>query len=363
MLGVIKAMLQALSIKSCKIVSSARQALDLLKLSNKKFHVIFIDLNMPEMDGIELINELNNVNFPGGVVILSQLDQKIIDLAAITTKNNRVHLIGCMNKPITSEKIIAILKKLETIHPTLDTNNNQLSLEELEQALDKNWLVPYYQPIVNNISQTVFALEVLARILRPGEVNAISPGRFIDVAEDQGKIEQVTFIILEQALNDFHLIKKEFGEQCKLAINISPITLNNAKLPELLHDIILKKGFTCHDIIFEITENVAIDQNIQLVTINRLRIKGFQLGLDDYGTGFTNIQQLKSLPYTEIKIDRSLIYNIHNDRLSQVIAKSLFDVFLELNANVVAEGIETEADLNYINQQKSTYKFARIYHL
>ncbi len=97
------------------------------------------------------------------------------------------------------------------------------------------------------------------------------------------------------------------------------------------------------------TESYAVENIDQMETLNRLRIHGFGLALDDYGTGYTNIQQLKSLPYTEIKIDRSLIYNICNDKLSQVVAQALFDIFEELNVSIVTEGVELATDLDYLN--------------
>lgn len=351
MLGVISATLADLGLKSCTTTSSSLTALQWLKDTKNNFHVVFIDLNMPDMDGIELINELDKINFPGGIVIISRLDQKIIDLAGETTKNHRLHLIGCISKPITTEKTKPVLKKLETIQTRIDNTNASFALNEIKDAIKNDWLHPYYQPIINNKSARVFALEVLARITKPGKADAIPAGHFIAVAEAGGLVQKITLTVLEKALDELDILKTTMGSHLKIAINISPVLLYNSQLPDLLSRLISSKGFSVKDVIFEITENHAIDNNIQLETLNRLRIKGFNLGLDDFGTGFTNIQQLKNLPYTEIKIDRSLVYGIHQDKLSQVIANSLFDVFNELHVGIVAEGVETEADLNYLNSQ------------
>ncbi len=106
------------------------------------------------------------------------------------------------------------------------------------------------------------------------------------------------------------------------------------------------------DIILEITENQPMNQSIQLETMNRLRIRGFDISLDDFGTGFTNIQQLKSLPFTEIKIDRSLITHVESDRFSQVLIDSLIDIAQNQQLDIVAEGIERIEELQYLDRYK-----------
>ena len=116
-------------------------------------------------------------------------------------------------------------------------------------------------------------------------------------------------------------------------------------------DLLTRRDTLPNSLVLEITESIAVESPTQLETLGRLRIKGFELALDDFGTGFTNIQQLKSLPFNEIKLDRSLICNIANDHLSQVVAQSLFNIFEQLDAEVVAEGIDNADDLNYLNAQ------------
>jgi EAL domain-containing protein (putative c-di-GMP-specific phosphodiesterase class I) len=348
MLGVISATLSEFGL-ICQTTTSPFEALKYLQEDKYFYHVLFIDLNMPKMDGIELINELDQLQYPGKIVIFSALDKKIIDLAGVTTKKHRVNLIGCISKPVTGEKLSPILKKLEAIQ--IESRRILLSLDEIKEAIKNNNLIPYYQPIINNQSAEVFALEVLSRIARSGKADALPAASFITLAENEGLVQKITQTILGKALDELDDLKAVFGSHLKITINVSPILLFNKNLPELFVNLILSRGFTVKDVIFEITESHAIDDNTQFETLNRLRIKGFCLGLDDYGTGFTNIQQLKSLPYTEIKIDRSLISGIHHDKLSQVIAKSLFDVFDELNVGIVAEGVETEADLDYLNGQ------------
>ena len=109
---------------------------------------------------------------------------------------------------------------------------------------------------------------------------------------------------------------------------------------------------TPSEIILEITEQHALSSSAQLETLNRLRMRGFGISLDDFGTGFTNVQQLKTLPFTEVKIDRTLISNIESDLFSQVIVSSLVNIAIQDDLTIVAEGIERVEELEYLERFK-----------
>ena len=349
-LNVMSALLTSLGVSSCQCVSSGADALELIKKQGASYQLIFVDLNMPEMDGMELIRLLSKEGFLGGVVILSQLDTKIIQLASDVLLERRTHLIGCISKPITEEKLLAILKKQRSMnHKTSPDVPDSLTVSQIDAAVTDNRVIPYYQPKVDNQTGEVDSLEILVRISLPDELDAVLAGRFIDTAEKNNLIEPLTLCTLRQVMKDLPMILEEFGEDCRLSLNISALMLNNEKLPLKLVKLLEKNGFSSNNFNIEVTESYAVESIDQMETLNRLRIHGFGLALDDYGTGYTNIQQLKSLPYTEIKIDRSLIYNICNDKLSQVVAQALFDIFDELNVSIVTEGVELAADLDYLN--------------
>lgn len=186
MLGVISEILKELGVKSCSVVTTGEEAIQLIKRGDAPFHVLFVDLNMPGMDGMELIHELAKLEYAGGIVILSNLDNKILQLAGEITKKHRVHLIGCLSKPITQQNVAPTLQKLKTLHRVTESRHQSLDVDEVQKAIQQKWIAPYYQPLVNNRSGEVYCLEVLARIIRPGERNAIAAGQFIETAEQEG---------------------------------------------------------------------------------------------------------------------------------------------------------------------------------
>lgn len=349
MLGVMRATLEELGIRKNDCVQSGEEALSLIKKNPNKYQLVFVDLNMPGIDGMEVIRVLASMRFAGGVVIISELNDKIIKLAVDVTRTQRVRLLGSINKPISAEKTFPILQKMKTLHQLNDNRPKQLTKEQIRNAILQDRIVPYFQPMVDNKTGQVSSLEVLARIKLPGVTDAVTADRFISVAEENNLILKITEKMLEAALRDYSRVADEFGKDCALSINISPIDLNDAKLPEMLLGKIKHHGVDSSKLVLEVTESCAIDNALQLETLSRLRIKGMIIALDDFGTGYTNIHQLKNLPVNKIKIDRSLIFNIAEDRLAQVIVHSLLDIFEELDVNVIAEGIEQPADLDYMN--------------
>nr|WP_282437340.1 EAL domain-containing protein [Vibrio amylolyticus] len=223
-----------------------------------------------------------------------------------------------------------------------------MSKDELKECIEQNLITPYYQPKIDTHNSQVKGLEVLARICKPGTPNAILPGAFIPTAIQFDLINNITLQIIKKSLKAFPALTKEFGQNISLSINLSPSQLTSVELPKKLDHILKKAGVENSRIILEITEEFSLKTTEQLESLNRFRMLGFGLSLDDFGTGYTNIQQLRSLPFTEVKIDRSLISNIHCDKFNQVVVKSLTELCPELDMRLIAEGIENVDDLTYL---------------
>jgi EAL domain-containing protein (putative c-di-GMP-specific phosphodiesterase class I)/CheY-like chemotaxis protein len=350
MLRVMSALCNELNINRVDCCQTGEDALKLLDKHKDKYNLLFIDLNMPGMDGMELMKAVAQRRFKGGVAIVSALDERVIALAADVARQRQVHLVGCVSKPIDRDKIAVILEKLRLLLAHARAPDKPLSVDELRDSIRNRRLVPYFQPKVDGRSGAVHGFETLARILIPGSVDCIAPDRFIPVAEQNALMDVVTEEIFSGAFKQFVRILQDVSAHCRMALNLSPFMLNDPTTPDRLHHVASQHGVDPQQVIVEITEHLAVDTTVQMETLNRLRIKGFGLSLDDYGTGFTNIQQLKALPYTEIKIDRSLVHNIARDKLSQIIVKSLFDISQALKVDVVAEGIENADDLTYLKE-------------
>ncbi len=347
---VLEAVLNKLNITNVDSCDNGLKALNLIKKQPDNYDLIFVDLNMPEMDGMTLIRLLGNTHFNGGVVIASEMESRVINLASEIAKKNHIHLIGNLQKPIEIEKLSVILEKFQLFSQRVKPNYVSLNADEIITAISEKRIIPYYQPKVDIKNHKIHSVELLARIDSPMLGGIIPPARFITAAENNDLIDLLTFQLLETAVSEFCELQSILKNPFTLALNLSPMQLEDLSIPDKLDNMISQYKIQSNQLVVEVTEEHALISNNQLETLNRLRIKGYGISLDDFGTGFTNVNQLLNLPFSEVKIDRSLVTNIHNDRFSQVIINSLAELSDKMNIDLVAEGIETIEELQYFEQ-------------
>ncbi|TKB50895.1 EAL domain-containing response regulator [Ferrimonas aestuarii] len=330
--------------------SKPRQALEYLKQASESPEIVFTDLNMPDFDGMDVIRELGQMGYRGGVCLVSEMEQRVLELAAELARKHKVCFIGNISKPITSEKLRHAIVRLQQLEERNFTHFKPMSRKALEQALSEHRIFPYYQPKVSAQHSKVSSIEVLARISEPGKTDTILPGHFIPTAINSNLINQLTKQLLTRALEDLPVLCSQFGSDLKLSVNLSPSQLTNVHYVREIEALLASFGVKTEQVVIEITEEFALKSCEQLEALNRLRIHGFGVSMDDFGTGYTNLHQLRALPFTEVKIDRSLINNISQDSFSQVVVRSLATIAESLDIILVAEGIEEMSDLDYLER-------------
>lgn len=332
---------------------SATEALEKVKVDINHFDAIFTDLNMPEMDGMELMRHLGVIGYSGAVIIISEMDRKIISLATNLAKQNNVHLIGNLTKPVQLNQVNILLTKIAQLNSHTLTKEQTITETRLITAIKNNEITPYYQPKINIKTNKIVGAEVLARIVSHKDNSVTLPSHFINLAEQCELINQITFTLFEKACRDLKQLNEALGHKLKLSFNLSPCQLDDLNTPNKLLHILQKYSVSTSDLVIEITEQHALSSFTQLETLNRLRMYGFGLSLDDFGIGFTNINQLKQLPFTEVKIDRSFISNIETDKFSQVVVSSLINMTTQEQLELVAEGVERPEELEYLKHYQT----------
>jgi len=347
-LMMLTANLKELGYSNIDVYRSASAALDFIQSFDITYDAIFTDLNMPEIDGMEFIRIMGKKSFQGGIVIVSEMDDRIISLASDLARKEMTHLIGNLPKPILIDNLNAVLDKLHCFLQKGVQSNIELSEDELLDAIAENQITPFYQPKIDSKTNKVSSIEVLARIVRPQDLHPIPPSAFISVAEKFDLINLLTFQLFEKSTADHSRLVETLDQDFKTAINLSSIQLTDLDCPNKLGTILDIYDMKPAQVILEITEEHALNSPEQLETLNRLRMRGFGLSLDDFGTGFTNLNQLRTLPFSEIKIDRSLISGIHNDPFAQTIVNALVDLSKKQNIDLVAEGIELFEELEFL---------------
>lgn len=354
---VLDAILNQFGVKSIAHCGTGLEALNMINGRPDYYELLFVDLNMPEMDGMELIRRLGNQNYKGSIVIISGMEVRVINLASEIARQNKVHLLGNIVKPIKVDELEHTLTKFECFSERLKTVETPILKDDLERAINEQRIQPYYQPKIDSNTNDVHSIELLARIDNPGHIDSLLPKCFIHCAEDNGLIDALTFQLLTKAIKDYKEMLSVFESDLTLAFNLSPIQLDDLDTPKRLDALFSEHDIQPSQIVIEVTEEWALQSSNQLETLNRLRMKGYGVSMDDFGTGFTNVTQLKHLPFSEIKIDRSFITNIHQDYFSQVIVKTLIDITKEYHYDLVAEGIESYEEYQYLKDLNANMVF------
>ena len=233
-----------------------------------------------------------------------------------------------------------------------------LKLEtDLRKAVERNEFVVYYQPVVSSVSNCVIGYEALVRWKHP-ERGLLYPGDFINIAEETGLIVFIDRFVLREACMQMSKWQHQFPESSLkfMSVNISNKQFLQADMVEYVTWVIHETNIIPSSLKIEITEYVIIDNPETLIGIfSQLRSLGIQLYIDDFGTGYSSLSYLHLLPIDGIKIDRSFIRRIGNQGENSEIIKTIMLLAQDMNVNVIAEGIETENQLENIKALKCDY--------
>ena len=212
------------------------------------------------------------------------------------------------------------------------------TLAEVKEALERQQMEPFFQPIVELRTGHLCGFEVLARWLHPLE-GPILPKNFIHLAESGGLIGRLTEQILDKALVSASVIPTDLF----LAVNVSPTELCGGQLSQKVRHAAARASFDLNRLIIEVTETVVIDDlKCAEATARELKAMGCRLALDDFGTGHSSLSYLRELPFYGIKVDRSFVESMVSQRQSRKIVASVIGLSTSLSMRSVAEGVEDQ---------------------
>jgi EAL domain-containing protein (putative c-di-GMP-specific phosphodiesterase class I)/CheY-like chemotaxis protein len=323
------------------------------KLSQISPDLITIDLVMPGLDGVEIMRLLGERKCRARIIISSGMGTRVLDAAQRSASAHGLSIAGVMSKPISKEALRQILDKsakrdepvtIEETSPQLDGNG--ITKQHLEMALERKEFDVVYQPKIDCKSGRAAGFEVLARWRHP-ERGIVMPSEFIPIAEETGVIDELTMQIVERSLVWF--ATTSLDSKLMLSLNISAKSLVGIQLVDNLSAVCSRFLVAPERIVLELTETSAmVDPILSLDLMTRFRVKGFQLSIDDFGTGFSSMVQLVRLPFSEIKVDKSFVMQAQNSEESRSVIKSIIDLGHSLGLLVTAEGVEDLWTLDYV---------------
>lgn len=328
-------------------------AYDFFKISVDDIDIILLDLNMPDIDGIEVIRALADMKCKARLILISGHDEGVLHSAEQLAQAHSLKVAARMTKPIRLADLKNIIMDLAVEAPSIPAVNNNVNLmphvDELRDALTNNDLVLHYQPQISLVTGALDGVEVLVRWQHETR-GMVFPDSFIGLAEDNNLIGELTELVIKGVIKQTHIWKKQ-GLETKVSVNISADNIKGLSLPEQLADVLQYNQLDPKSLTLEVTESALMGELVtSLDILTRLRMKGFKLSIDDFGTGYSSLSQLHRIPFTELKIDKGFVMSMCKDNESRAIVKTCIMLGHELNMKVVAEGVESQQILDKLKE-------------
>jgi len=340
----IAAMLTALGMKEIIKVNNTAAASQEIDRRGDTIDLLLCALNLPATSNIEFLRRMDEKGF-GGCIILAR--NKEDPLSQATTALTDPDDLRILDKPAVGTALTKSLNEpCKTRENATRTSSNRNDLPEaILDGLSNDEFKVYFQPKVDIATLKPVGIEALARWWRHG--NMIAPEIFIPVAEQHGLVSQLSEMLLTKALIGASRLT-EAGFPLSIAVNLSANWVSNAQIPDFIQASIHATGLKVDKVILEITKTGAptdLTQTIDILT--RLHRKGFRLSVDDFGVGYSSVEQFKTVPFSEIKLDFNFIREACAvNAMARTALSSSVEMAAKLNLSIVAKGIETQQDLD-----------------
>lgn len=312
--------------------------------------LVILDLNMPNMDGLEFLQRLQEAEFTGALLLVSGEDERVLQSAEALASSYDLWVLGHLNKPVQQEQLQKYLKQLDAQKERSLVGEKQYVYEpaRLKQAIESGELSNFYQPKVLLETGELVGVEALVRWEHPDD-GLILPDNFIDLAEENELIDSIAQQVLSDALADSKLWKED-GINITVAVNISMYNLNTRDFISYLEKELLNSGVSPQDLTLEVTESKLMqDYSLVLDMLTRLRLRRVNLSIDDFGTGHSSMTQLRDIPFNELKIDRGFVHSACDNATLHGIFDGSIQLAKNLGIKTVAEGVENEADWGFLD--------------
>ncbi|WP_153788888.1 EAL domain-containing protein [Pseudomonas sp. EMN2] len=322
------------------------------RLHDGEFNLVLTDLLMPAMDGVQFIQQLATLHYKPDLAIMTTASRRLLTAASLVAKNLGIRVVGLISKPVTPSALRALTAQLRPARPNEPAQRptqTEFDRPSFIRALDAQALQAWFQPRISVQDGRIVAAEALVRWVHP-EQGTLLPGAFLPALEACGLEERLLWEMLEQAMAAQARWRAQ-GHDVPVSINLPTHLLDDTDLADRLLQFVLhhrgKPGALC----FELLESSRpLKPGNYYAGACRLRMKGFALAQDDFGQGYSSYLNLVSTPFSELKIDRALVQGSQDNEYMASALNSLIALGRRLGLTVVAEGVETTAQLEALHK-------------
>ena len=343
--------IQHSNIKKC---SGGFDAIDHIQESHYTFDFIIADIMMPNGDGFVLFRYLTTQNYKTNLIILSSVNEDILNVSETISRKGALNLIGAFQKPLSKKKlkelIISSINTFALLPPEKRHSKPDLSDQYLVNFLkneesyeiENTCFSMFYQPKVCTRTGNICGYEALVRLHHPDK-GVLLPDLFLNIVRNIDKMFKMTMLTFQITLEDMKTKDVFMEPEITLSVNVDVDIFCSENFIDELTKLINTIGIAYKKIIIEVTETQKIkDYDEFLITASRLRMLGFGLSIDDFGCENSNLNRLAKTPFTELKIDQQYIVDIHKNKKNFQIVKGVVNMAKIMNIKVVAEGVETQ---------------------
>ncbi|EKO3811488.1 MULTISPECIES: EAL domain-containing response regulator [Vibrio] len=309
--------------------------------------LMFCDIDLPDINGVNLLSNLAESARPKGVVILSAMSQDVVEITYNMCLSAGYGFVRALTKPISHQQLNQIFNEFKqyTLEEQVVSLPILIGRDEISTAFEQGWFLNYYQPQYSAKDNRLIGVEALVRCRHP-QHGIIAPAQFITEIQARNELDKLFWIVLENALQDMSQLKVNIN----LSVNMNQKTLKQP-MSARLFALCDQYQIAPERITLELTEDEVYDCSVtSLANLANLRLTGVGLAIDDFGTGYSSLSQLATLPYTELKIDRQFIKDALTNFKSQQITISSLHLAKSLGLKSVAEGVEDTETLSYLRE-------------
>ena len=323
------------------VIAESREVKDAARVTGAD--VIVLDLQMPGLDGVQVLRLLADQKTRAGIVIVSGADQRTRLGAELYGKQLGLKVLATVAKPFDPEELVERLRSARAaVAP--------LTRQDLEKAIDNNELLLVFQPTVRRREEQQWipdTVEALVRWDHPGR-GMLGPEHFLAMGEASGLILPITDYVIQRGLEQLKAWQSSRPE-LGLRLNLSATLLTDIDFPDRLASLIDELELDPHKITLEIAETATLDRHSSTFDIlTRIRLKNVNLAIDDFGIGYSSLTQLFRMPFGEMKIDRSVLAELPGSNEARIMVKALINLAHDLGLSVCAEGVESVGVLNQL---------------
>lgn len=335
-------MCRTLGLPEASAFESGQDALAALTGPERGTDLVLCDLDMPEMDGMEFIRRAADLEAPPALMILSGHESSLLNSVERMGKAYGLRMMGSVRKPLTRDGLAAALQALAAVRPAAPSLA-PADTAMVDALIDGGRFEPYFQPQVSLAGRSVHGAEALARLVQPdGTVDM--PAVFLRRLAERDMMTDFTIQILDRTLAAIRSWPSRMPA-LNVSVNLTPMLFDDLAIMGDLMARIDRAGVPRDRVVFEVVETaVSGDQMRFTESAARLRLRGFGLAIDDYGQGHATLDQLRRLPFSELKVDRAFVIGLDSDPDNRAIVANTIAMAKAMDLRIVAEGVETEAE-------------------